>query len=146
MSMSPASMPLMSALLHGLRGRCPCCGQGRLFHSFLKVNDNCPACGEELHHHRADDFPSYCVIFLVGHLVVPLMLWVETDFAPSYWVHLALWLPTTSALTFGLLQPVKGAIVALQWHTGMHGFEHARSRPAGASPAFASKPETACAA
>ena len=66
------------------------------------------------------------VILIVGHALVPLILYVETHFAPSYWTHLALWLPTTLALTIGLLQPVKGAIVALQWSMGMHGFEHAR--------------------
>jgi uncharacterized protein (DUF983 family) len=129
MPMSQASVPLMPALLRGLRGRCPCCGEGHMFHAFLKVSDNCPACGEELYHHRADDFPAYCVIFIVGHIVVPLMLWVEINFAPSYWVHLALWLPLTSGLTFGLLQSVKGAIVALQWQTGMHGFEHSKTGP-----------------
>jgi uncharacterized protein (DUF983 family) len=66
-------------------------------------------CGEELHHHRADDFPAYLVIVIVGHLVVPAALFVEQHFAPSYWIHFALWLPLTLALTFGLLQPIKGA-------------------------------------
>jgi uncharacterized protein (DUF983 family) len=97
-----------------------------MFRAFLKVSDNCSACGEELHHHRADDFPAYCVIFIVGHLIVPLVLSVETHFAPSYWVHLAIWPPAILALSLGLLQPVKGAIVALQWRLGMHGFADAK--------------------
>jgi len=104
-----------------------------MFGAFIKVIDRCEACGEELHHHRADDFPAYVVILIVGHLLVPTVLSVETNFAPSYWTHLALWLPTTLILTLGLLQPVKGAIVALQWRMGMHGFEDAkRARDAGA--------------
>jgi uncharacterized protein (DUF983 family) len=115
-----------SDLVRGLRGRCPCCGKGRLFRAFLKVSDHCPACGEDLHHHRADDFPAYCVIFIVGHVLVPLMLAVEMAFAPSYGIHLALWLPAGLGLTLGLLQPVKGFIVALQWRMGMHGFERAK--------------------
>ena len=97
-----------------------------MFRAFLKVSDRCEVCGEELHHHRADDFPAYVVIFMVGHALVPAVLYVETHFEPSYWTHLALWLPTTLALAIGLLQPVKGAIVALQWSMGMHGFEQAR--------------------
>ena len=121
-----ASSPRMPAVVRGLLGRCPRCGEGRMFRAFLKVSDRCEACGEELHHHRADDFPAYVVILIVGHVLVPLVLYVETHFAPSYWTHLALWLPTTLALTIGLLQPVKGAIVALQWSMGMHGFEQAR--------------------
>jgi uncharacterized protein (DUF983 family) len=102
-----------------------------MFGTFLKVNDRCAACGEELHHHRADDFPAYVVIVIVGHMVVPAVLFVETRFAPSYLTHLALWLPTTLILSIGLLQPVKGAIVALQWRMGMHGFEHAKKAKRG---------------
>jgi uncharacterized protein (DUF983 family) len=133
------------AIVRGLLGRCPCCGKGRMFGAFLKVKDHCEVCGEELHHHRADDFPAYVVILIVGHLLVPMVLSVETHFAPPYWVHLVLWLPPTLILTLGLLQPVKGAIVALQWQMGMHGFEEAklarargeagRTRREGAEPA-----------
>jgi uncharacterized protein (DUF983 family) len=101
-----------------------------MFGAFLKVNDRCPACGEDLSHHQADDFPAYLVILIVGHLVVPATLYVETEFAPSYWVHLMLWLPLTVGLALGLLQPIKGAIVALQWRMGMHGFaESKKARP-----------------
>jgi uncharacterized protein (DUF983 family) len=122
----PSERPLMTDLVRGLLGRCPCCGKGRMFGAYLKVNDRCAVCGEELFHHRADDFPAYIVIFIVGHLLVPTALSVETHFAPPYWVHLALWLPAAVILTLGLLQPTKGVIVALQWRLGMHGFEHAR--------------------
>jgi uncharacterized protein (DUF983 family) len=121
----PRDLP--QAMIRGFRCRCPACGEGRLFRAFLKVNDNCPACSEELHHHRADDFPAYLVIVIVGHIVVPLMLAVETNFAPAYWIHLAMWLPLTLGLSLGLLQPVKGTVVALQWFLGMHGFEPARA-------------------
>jgi uncharacterized protein (DUF983 family) len=117
---------LSNEIVRGLLGRCPCCGKGRMFGAFLKVKDHCEVCGEALHHHRADDFPAYVVILIVGHLLVPAVLSVETNFAPAYWVHLVLWLPPTLILTLGLLQPVKGAIVALQWHVGMHGFEEAK--------------------
>ena len=119
-----------TALLRGLRGRCPACGEGRLFRTFVKVADHCEACGEPLFHHRADDFPAYLVIVLVGHIVVPLAMYVEIAFSPSYWLHAALWLPLVVGLGIGLLQPVKGLIVALQWQTGMHGFEESRQRRA----------------
>ena len=74
-----------------------------MFRAFLKVADHCPACGEALHHHRADDAPAYFDILITGHIVVPLALTVETEFTPSYWVHLALWLPLTLGLALGLL-------------------------------------------
>jgi uncharacterized protein (DUF983 family) len=33
------------------------------------------------------------------------------------------WLPLTAILAVALLQPVKGAIVGLQWSYRMHGFD-----------------------
>lgn len=117
-----AARPVWRSLRRGVLGRCPGCGEGRLFRAFLKVADHCPACGEPLHHHEADDAPAYFVILIVGHLVVPLVLAVEIAFAPPYWVHAALFLPLTIALAVGLLQPIKGAIVGWQWAQYMHGF------------------------
>jgi uncharacterized protein (DUF983 family) len=60
---------------------------------------------------------------VVGHVVVPLMLFIamRTDW-PNY-VHLAIWLPTTLILTLLLLPPIKGATIALQWALRMHGFD-----------------------
>src|SRR5208282_4250961 len=89
---------LWTALRRGFLGRCPACGRGRLFRAFLKVADHCPACGEALHHHQADDAPAYFVILIVGHLIVPLVLIVEIAWSPPYWLHAALWLPLTVGL------------------------------------------------
>jgi uncharacterized protein (DUF983 family) len=119
---------LAQAMGRGFRGKCPCCGSGQLFRRFLKVADHCEACGEELHHHRADDFPAYLVIVAVGHIVVPLILAVETAYQPPYWLQALIWLPFTLVSSLALLQPTKGAIVGMQWHGGMHGFETAKTR------------------
>jgi uncharacterized protein (DUF983 family) len=102
-----------------------------MFSRFLKVADRCPACGEELFHQRADDFPAYLDILLVGHIVVPLALLVETEYAPAMWLQLAAWVPLTIGLSLGLLQPIKGAIIAMQWFGGMHGFARSRARRHG---------------
>jgi uncharacterized protein (DUF983 family) len=124
-------------VIRGLLGRCPNCGEGRMFSAFLKAADVCPHCGEELYHHRADDFPAYCVILIVGHIVVTLALLTETEYAPPMWVQAAVWVPVTFGLALALLQPVKGAIVAIQWAAGMGGFERAkRIRAAAASIDF----------
>ena len=132
MNLDKLPRDVFQAMWRGFRGRCPSCGEGRLFSSFLKVNESCPECGEELHHHRADDFPAYLVIVIVGHLVVPLILHVEMVYEPAYWIHAVLWLPLTLALALLLIQPIKGAVIALQWRAGMHGFEAAKKlREAG---------------
>jgi uncharacterized protein (DUF983 family) len=115
--------PMWAALRRGFLGRCPNCNRGRMFRAFLKVADHCPACGEVLHHHRADDAPAYFVILIVGHIVVPSALITEVALAPPYWLHAAIWLPLTIGLAIGLLQPIKGAIVGWQWGNYMHGFD-----------------------
>jgi uncharacterized protein (DUF983 family) len=125
-AMAGSQVSLLTALGRGFRCKCPACGKGGLFARFLKVVPACPACGEEMHHHRADDFPAYLVILIVGHVIVPSQLLTEQFLEPPLWVHLAIWLPLTLVMTLGLLQPVKGAIVALQWHMGMHGFEDSK--------------------
>jgi uncharacterized protein (DUF983 family) len=122
----------LAAARRGFLGRCPACGVGRLFGRFLKVADRCDACGTEFHHHRADDFPPYIVMFIVGHLVVYGVLQAETRLAVPLWVHLALWPALTLVLALALLQPVKGAVVGLQYALGMHGFGAAQGA-AGAS-------------
>jgi uncharacterized protein (DUF983 family) len=93
-----------------------------MFTSFLKVADSCVTCGEALHHQRADDAPPYFTIFIVGHIVIPLVFISERVWQPPYWVHAAIWLPVILGLTFALMPIVKGAIVGLQWAIGMHGF------------------------
>ncbi len=112
----------LTAMGRGFVGRCPACGKGRLFGRFLKVADRCNVCGAEFHHHRADDFPPYIVMFLVGHVVVYGILQTETRLEVPLWVHLAVWPALTLVLAVGLLQPVKGAVVGLQYALGMHGF------------------------
>ncbi len=120
---SPPERDVWLAMKRGLRCRCPNCGEGKLFRGFLKVNTNCPVCGEALFHHRADDLPAYLVIVIVGHIVVPVALWVETNFAPPIPLQLAIYLPLTLVSALLLLQPVKGAVVGLQWALRMHGFD-----------------------
>ncbi len=114
--------PIWPAIQRGLRCRCPNCGKGALLRGYLKVRDTCPACGEDLHHHRADDGPAYLTILIVGHVMAPLLLIAFTVWRPS---------PLTLALTFSvfcvalsgfLLPRLKGMIVAIQWSRRMHGF------------------------
>ena len=98
-----------------------------MFGKFLKVAEACDVCGEELHHHRADDFPAYIVISIVGHIMLSMTFWIEVSFAPPMWVQLVSVLPTGALLTLWIIQPIKGAVVAIQWHIGMDGFGPAKA-------------------
>jgi uncharacterized protein (DUF983 family) len=122
---------VMTAMRRGALGRCPSCGRGRLFGKFLKVEHQCRECQTELHHHRADDLPPYVVIVIVGHLVGYGILTAETRFDVPMWLHLAVWPALTIVLALALLQPVKGAVVGLQFSLGMHGFGAARAASKG---------------
>jgi uncharacterized protein (DUF983 family) len=110
------------AILNGVKSRCPQCGEGALFDAWLKVTPECGRCGEELHHERAQDFPPYITITIVGHIVVTLLMIAEASYEWSMGTHLMIWIPLTVILTLALMQPVKGGVVGLQWAIGMFGF------------------------
>jgi uncharacterized protein (DUF983 family) len=117
------------AMKRGFRGRCPRCGEGKLFRAFLKVDDACSVCGLDFTPHRADDLPAYLVIVIVGHIVVPLALMIETNYSPPVALQLAIYLPITFVASLALLQPVKGAVVGMQWALRMHGFDEENPEP-----------------
>jgi len=115
--------PVGLAVRRGVRGRCPACGEGKLFRAYLKVADACERCGEDLHHQRADDAPAYFTIFIVGHFVIAGVL--ATEFvAPNspFWVPALFWSALALAWSLWMLPRIKGALVGLQWANRMHGF------------------------
>jgi uncharacterized protein (DUF983 family) len=122
-SVSAEKRDLWTAMKRGFRGRCPRCGEGKLFRAFLKVDNSCSVCGLDYTPHRADDLPAYLVIVIVGHIMIPLILWIETDYSPPVWLQLSIYLPLTLIASLALLQPVKGAVVGFQWALRMHGFD-----------------------
>lgn len=115
--------PLWRALGRGAMGRCPRCGQGHVFDGYLKLAPACEACGLAFGHLRADDAPPYFTIFLVGHLLVPGIFWVERAYMPPMWLHMALWLPFFTLASMAILRPVKGAVVAWMLRLGLTGNE-----------------------
>lgn len=102
----------------GIRGLCPHCGVGRIFAGFLRIVPACAHCGAPLGAMRADDAPPYIVIFLVGHLLVPPIFWVEKAYQPPMWLHMVVWLPLFAAACTLLLRPAKGAVVGWMWRLG----------------------------
>lgn len=102
-------------LLAGLRGRCPNCGEGRLFEGFLKVAPRCGSCGYDLAKADSGDGPAVFVILIAGFFCAFLMLYTELTFAPPIWVHIVIFLPLTLAVCLGLLRPLKGVMLAIQF-------------------------------
>ncbi|MEM7211444.1 MAG: DUF983 domain-containing protein [Pseudomonadota bacterium] len=121
------------AMLRGWRLRCPNCGGGPMMQSYLKVRRTCAACGEPLHHHKADDMPAWATIIVVGHIVVAGMFSVMTNWVLPMWVHWTVWPVLALALTLLILPRIKGMVVGMQWAWRMHGF-------AGSQPDAAKDP------
>jgi len=113
---------IKTALLRGWKRKCPNCGNGPMLRDYLKVRDECPVCGEELFHHRADAGPAWATILIAGHILAPLMLIVYTAFRPEGWVMALGFSVVFLTLALFLLPRLKGMFVALQWSRRMHGF------------------------
>jgi uncharacterized protein (DUF983 family) len=115
--------PLGEAIRRGLIGRCPACGKGKLFRTYLKVVNTCKICGEDLSHHRADDAPAYVTLLIVAHVVGAGVLISDEAWPNSslFWVAI-FWLTVTVVSSLLILPRAKGAIVGQQWALCMHGF------------------------
>lgn len=130
------------SMKRGWKQTCPACAKGAMYSSYLKVNDACPSCKEELHHQRADDAPPYFTITVVAHIIVFGILLTEQNLALPIWVQLSIWLPLTALLSLWFLPRIKGALIGYQWANRMHGFgpgayEGADIPPADPVPATA---------
>jgi uncharacterized protein (DUF983 family) len=126
--------PTGLAMKRAALGRCPACGEGRLFSSFLKVADHCPACNEALHHQRADDGPAYLTILIVSHLGAPLLMASYMAWRPSAMTLLLAFGLGAVVLSLAMLPVIKGGMVGLQWARRMHGFGLPAAPVAAAAP------------
>jgi uncharacterized protein (DUF983 family) len=111
----PSQLSTFGLIWAGLLGRCPKCRRGKLFEGFLTISGRCHACGLSFIGHDAGDGPAVAVIFILGAAAVALALWIEFTFFPPLWVHLVLWPLLVIGGAIGLLRPLKGLTVALQY-------------------------------
>ncbi len=109
-----ADQPL--PISRGLLGRCPRCGEGHLFQGFLTLRPACEHCGLNYDFADAGDGPAVFVILFGGFIVVFAALITEFVYQPPYWVHAVLWIPLILLVTLGPLRPMKGLLIALQYH------------------------------
>ncbi len=113
--MNDTPSPSVSPFVAGLRCRCPRCGEGRLFQGFLKPRAQCESCGLDFAFADSGDGPAVFIMFIAGFLVVGSALFVELRYEPPFWVHAILWIPAVLIVSLGLLRPLKGLMIALQY-------------------------------
>ena len=114
-----AGSQIVTGVRRGLALRCPQCGDGRLFGRFLKVRSACESCGADNTVFPSDDAPPYLTMLVVGHVLVPPMLWIDVVWTPALWIQLAIWLPLIGLATIAALPFAKGAVVGFAWATGV---------------------------
>ena len=115
--------PKLRSIWRGVLRRCPRCGKGDVLAGYLAVTPRCCVCGECLGHIKADDGPAYFTVLIVGHIVVPVSLWVEQVWAPPVIPHLIVAVLVTCLLIWQMLPSAKGAVVGLMWALGLRGDE-----------------------
>ena len=108
--------PPPSPFRAGLACRCPRCGTGRLYRGFLSLRERCEACGLDYAQADTGDGPAVFIILIVGAIVVFLAVMTEIWAMPPYWVHALLWGPLILLTTLLPLRPMKGLLIALQYH------------------------------
>jgi uncharacterized protein (DUF983 family) len=113
MAMPTGSEP--SPFSAGLNGRCPRCGEGRMFAGYLKVRPSCTACGLDFSFADSADGPAVFIMLFAGFAILGGALWLDITYEPPVWVHLAIWLPLAAILCLALLRPMKGIAIALQY-------------------------------
>ena len=104
-----------SPYVTGVTGRCPRCGGGKMFDGFLELAPRCEACGLDYGFADAGDGPAVIVTLLAGFIVVGTALVVEVKYEPPMWLHLAIFVPLTLVVCLGMLRPLKGVLVSLQY-------------------------------
>lgn len=113
--MSDHRYPPQPPVSTGLAGRCPRCGEGKLFDGFLTLAPRCRNCGLDFKFADSGDGPAVFVTLLAGFVVLGVALWAELKYEPPIWLHLVVFLPMTLVVCLGMLRPLKGVMVALQY-------------------------------
>lgn len=110
----PAEISLLAVTHH----RCPACSKGDIYAGLLKLATRCPACHLDLSAEDVGDGPAFFAITIAGFVVTIIAALVEYLYAPSYWLHLVLWVPFTLITCIWLLRISKTYLIHLQYQTG----------------------------
>ena len=104
-----------SPIFWAVFGRCPRCGIAPLFSGYLKVATSCTACGLDYSGHDAADGPVVPIMLIVGFFVAGGALWLEFNFHPAVWIHMAIWVPVIFLLSLALMRPFKALFIGTQF-------------------------------
>lgn len=107
--------PPQSPWSTGISGRCPRCGQGRLFSGFFDIADHCDQCGLDFGKANVGDGPIPFIILIVGFIGVGLGLWLQLAFDAPIWFQMVVTMPVIIVIALAMIRPLKGILLALQY-------------------------------
>ena len=110
---------LLTGVRRGVGRHCPACGEGRLFTGYLSVLPVCPVCGNDNEQYPSDDFAPYVTIFLVLHLMVPILFAADRTWTMSVLFESAIALPIFMIATLAVLPFAKGGTIGFAWAYGV---------------------------
>lgn len=111
----PTYIPVADPAAAALSGRCPRCGEGRLFSGFVSIKPSCSVCGLDFGFADSADGPAVFIMLIAGFLVLGLVLVVEVAYQPPIWLHMVVFLPLAVAVSLGLMRPLKGWFIGQQF-------------------------------
>ena len=113
----PLALLNSEAVKTGWDCKCPKCKNGDLYKPGLTMDlrDKCENCGLDFNCNDSADGPAVFLIFILGFLLVPIALFVDSLYSWPVWVHACIWGTVALTLTVGTLRPLKAYIIALQY-------------------------------
>lgn len=100
-----------------LQCKCPSCLKGDLYQEgfTLEVRETCSECGFEISKNDSADGPAVILVFILGFILCPLALWVDSLYRPPVWVHAVVWGSLALVMIVGSLRYVKSFVIWLQY-------------------------------
>lgn len=106
---------LQVALTRGFMGRCPNCGQGKLFRAYLKQVESCSECSARFGDIESDDAAPWFTILLASIAAAPLYFLFQTLLTSHFVVTMLLLVLIVVVLILVLLPRVKGVLLSAFW-------------------------------
>jgi uncharacterized protein (DUF983 family) len=102
-----------SVIGRGMMGRCPRCGQAKIFAGYLRPVEHCPVCAAALAAQPADDIHPWLTLLIMAHLVgifVTLTFVFGYDPGPAFIVAFG---AGVVVVTLVVLRAAKGVVIGI---------------------------------
>ena len=109
---------LWPRLWKGMKLRCPSCGQGKLFRSYLKPVEHCSNCNQRWGNVRADLAPAWAAMTLAAHITVLFWHFFFWKTEMPDWQLTFILGAIATFISLASLPPMKGLFMAIIWAKG----------------------------